>query len=136
MIPILDGFKEWDNQQPGEMHVLVCYDAVVPDLEVNKAQHIIHYSLSKSWTMFTRRFACSFGYYKDPFREESNKPRQSSSSLILLDENNNEQLPKLVEYLRIHNHEVAEPIVKLANVSFHQCFIQRKYILTKDLICP
>ncbi|XP_058456737.1 uncharacterized protein LOC131434110 [Malaya genurostris] len=111
----MDGFKEWDNQLPGEMHVLVCYDAVLPDMEICKAQHIIHFSLPKSWTMFTRRFACSFGYYKDPLREDTTMRHKPASSLMLLDENNNDQLPKLVEFLRIHNQEVAEPIVKLTN---------------------
>lgn len=111
----MDGFKEWDNQLPGEMHVLVCYDGVIPDLEISKAQHIIHFSLPNSWTMFTRRFACSFGYYRDPFRDDDSKSQKPASSVILLDENNNEQLPKLIEFLKIHNHEVAEPIIKLAN---------------------
>lgn len=99
------------------MHVLVCYDGVIPDLEICKAQNIIHFSLPNSWTMFTRRFACSFGYYRDPFRDDDNKSHKPASSVILLDENNNEQLPKLIEFLKIHNHDVAEPIVKLANVS-------------------
>ncbi|XP_065084825.1 putative ATP-dependent RNA helicase SoYb [Ochlerotatus camptorhynchus] len=111
----MDGFKEWDNQLPGEMHVMICSDAVIPDLEISKAQHIIHFSLPSSWTMFTRRFACSFGYYRDPFHEDENELRKPASSMVVLDENNNEQLPKLVEFLKIHHHEVAEPIVKLAN---------------------
>ncbi|XP_055532468.1 putative ATP-dependent RNA helicase SoYb [Wyeomyia smithii] len=112
----MDGFKEWDNQLPGEMHIMVCYDGVLPDLDINKVQHIIHFSLPKSWTMFARRFACSFGYYEDPLREQANNGQHKpASSLILLDENNNEQLPKLVEFLRIHNQEVSEPIMKLTN---------------------
>ncbi|XP_058826646.1 putative ATP-dependent RNA helicase SoYb [Topomyia yanbarensis] len=115
MLSKMDGFKEWDNQLPGEMHVMVCYDAVLPDMEINKAQHIIHFSLPKSWTMFTRRFACSFGYYRNPLCDDTTMRYNPSSSLVLLDENNNEQLPKLVEFLRIHNQEVAESIVKLTN---------------------
>ncbi|XP_055597062.1 putative ATP-dependent RNA helicase SoYb [Uranotaenia lowii] len=111
----MNGFKEWDNQLAGEMHVMVCYDDILPELEISKAQHIIHYSLPSSWTKFTRRFACSFGYYQDPFRDDCIVQQKPSSSVILLDENNNEQLPKLVEFLRIHNHDVAGPVLKLAN---------------------
>lgn len=122
-----DGFNEWDNQLPGEMHVLVCYDGVIPDLEISKAQHIIHFSLPNSWTMFTRRFACSFGYYRDPFRDDDSKSQKPASSVILLDENNNEQLPKLIEFLKIHNHEVAEPIIKLANVRI--CLTSTAFVL-------
>lgn len=112
------------------MHVMVCYDAVLPDMKISKAQHIIHFSLPNSWTMFTRRFACSFGYCKDPLREPNIGQYKPAASLVLLDENNNEQLPKLVEFLRIHDQEVAEPITKLTNVSSriknNVCFHQKR----------
>lgn len=115
-----DGFRHWDKQPAGEMLVMVCYDAILPDLEICMAQHIIHFSLAKSWTSFTRRFACAFGYYSNPFVEVATAPAQqkkgSASSLIMLDENNNEQLPTLVKFLQIHNHVVPELVLKLANV--------------------
>lgn len=117
MLTKMDGFRHWDKQLAGEMLVMVCYDAILPDLEISMAQHIIHFSLAKSWTSFTRRFACAFGYYTNPFVEgaTNHEPKKTASSLIMLDENNNEQLPTLVKFLQIHNHRVPEAVLKLAN---------------------
>uniref|UniRef100_A0A1Q3EW10 RNA helicase n=1 Tax=Culex tarsalis TaxID=7177 RepID=A0A1Q3EW10_CULTA len=119
MLTKMDGFRNWDKQPAGEMLVMVCYDAILPDLEICMAQHIIHFSLAKSWTSFTRRFACAFGFYSNPFVEAGTNQQQqqskTASSLIMLDENNNEQLPTLVKFLQIHNHNVPDAVLKLAN---------------------
>ncbi|XP_050097773.1 putative ATP-dependent RNA helicase TDRD12 [Anopheles aquasalis] len=103
----LAGFTAWDQEPVGNMSLLIVSDGVLGDLKVANAQHIIHYSLPDSWTLFTRRFATSFNYYDKVcswVEGQSNlDERQRPSSLVLLDEYSNEQLPKLIEFLELHN---------------------------------
>uniref|UniRef100_A0A182FTZ2 RNA helicase n=1 Tax=Anopheles albimanus TaxID=7167 RepID=A0A182FTZ2_ANOAL len=107
IITQLAGFAAWDQEPAGNMSLLIVSDAVLGDLKVANAQHIIHYSLPYSWTLFTRRFAASFNYYDKvcSWVEGQSNPdeRQRPSSLVLLDEDSNEQLPKLIEFLELHH---------------------------------
>uniref|UniRef100_A0A182K322 RNA helicase n=1 Tax=Anopheles christyi TaxID=43041 RepID=A0A182K322_9DIPT len=101
------GFSNWDELQPGDMVVLVCSDTVLGDLKISQAQHIIHYSLATTWSSFTRRYACSFGYYECPYLPSKGKEAKgSASSLVLLNEKNNQQLPRLVDFLELHQEPV------------------------------
>ncbi|XP_049542202.1 putative ATP-dependent RNA helicase SoYb [Anopheles darlingi] len=103
----LAGFEAWDHEPVGKMSLLIVSDAALGDLKVANAQHIIHYSLPYSWTLFTRRFATSFNYYDKicSWTEGQNNldERHRPSSLVILDEDSNEQLPKLIEFLELHN---------------------------------
>uniref|UniRef100_A0A182QK13 RNA helicase n=1 Tax=Anopheles farauti TaxID=69004 RepID=A0A182QK13_9DIPT len=110
------GFSNWDQLLPGDMVVFVCCDAVLGDLLVSKAQHIVHYSLPATWSTFTRRFASSFGYYECPYLPagEGSEGKGRPSSMVLLNENNNEQLPKLIDFLELHKRSVPDELIKLA----------------------
>ncbi|XP_061511229.1 uncharacterized protein LOC1268649 [Anopheles gambiae] len=106
------GFSNWDELQPGDMVVLVCSDTVLGDLKISKAQHIIHYSLAATWSSFTRRYACSFGYYDCPYLPAKGKEggKGLASSLVLLNEKNNQQLPRLVDFLELHQEQIPEEL--------------------------
>ncbi|XP_053668436.1 putative ATP-dependent RNA helicase SoYb [Anopheles marshallii] len=105
------GFSNWDEQLQGDMVVFVCSDEVLGDLKITKAQHIIHYSLPSTWSTFTRRYACSFEYYDSPYLScESKQAKGKPSSLVLLNENNNQELPRLVDFLELHLSKVSEKL--------------------------
>uniref|UniRef100_A0A182SY95 RNA helicase n=1 Tax=Anopheles maculatus TaxID=74869 RepID=A0A182SY95_9DIPT len=109
------GFRNWDEQLPGDMVVFVCSDEVLGDLKITKAQHIVHYSLPPTWSTFTRRYACSFEYYESPYlASEVRQAKGKPSSLVLLNENNNQELPRLVDFLELHLPKVSEKLTKYA----------------------
>ncbi|XP_050079978.1 putative ATP-dependent RNA helicase SoYb [Anopheles maculipalpis] len=109
------GFRNWDEQLPGDMVVFVCSDELLGDLKITKAQHIVHYSLPPTWSTFTRRYACSFEYYESPYlASEGKQPKGKPSSLVLLNENNNQELPRLVDFLEQHLPKVPEKLIKYA----------------------
>uniref|UniRef100_A0AAG5DVC6 RNA helicase n=1 Tax=Anopheles atroparvus TaxID=41427 RepID=A0AAG5DVC6_ANOAO len=110
------GFRYWDELVSGEMEVLVCLDELVSDLCVSKAQHIVHYSLPDSWARFTRRFAASFNYDVLPYqkRNSDESPKARPTTLVLVDENSTQQLPKLIYFLKLHNVQLPEKLSVLA----------------------
>lgn len=108
--------RQWQNHLPGQYQVLITTDYPLPDLKIDNAQNIIHYSLPRTWRQFSMRFASSFAYYDNSFNEETRK--KSPRSIVMLDENNNEQLPRLIEFLQMHGTKnISEQVLQLANVS-------------------
>ncbi|XP_058127179.1 uncharacterized protein LOC131268900 [Anopheles coustani] len=107
-----DGFRDWDNRTPGNIPVLICLDELLADLKVSKAQHIVHYSMPSTWKMFTKRFAVSFDFYQSTYL----KPKEWPSSLVLLDEIDNDLLLKLVDLLQYYSLESANELSTLAQV--------------------
>ncbi|XP_058170144.1 putative ATP-dependent RNA helicase TDRD12 [Anopheles ziemanni] len=118
-----DGFRFWDHHAHGNISVLICLDELIGLLDVSHVQHILHYSLPSSWTSFTRRFATSFSYYEthtpktaDDIAGKSGttKPSAKPSTLVLLDETNNSQLPKFIDFLQLHNIAFSQELADLA----------------------
>ncbi|CAO1420896.1 unnamed protein product [Diamesa tonsa] len=90
-----------DNQT-----VIICTDAILPSLSINMVQNIIHYSMSSTWTQFSYRFIVSFDYYKKvqgmSELEQADKSKNLPFSMILLDDENNKELPRLIEFFEDH----------------------------------
>uniref|UniRef100_A0A1I8NZG2 RNA helicase n=1 Tax=Stomoxys calcitrans TaxID=35570 RepID=A0A1I8NZG2_STOCA len=120
---------EWKKKVSSQ--ILICTDARFPELQVQNVHNLIHYSMPTSWTQFTTRFSalaqtydnfvCK--YIEDTHTSTVNKPINSSSSLhvgtpahsmILLDEDNSLQLPRLVDFMRKHNQYVHPDILAVS----------------------
>ncbi|XP_055390342.1 putative ATP-dependent RNA helicase TDRD12 [Condylostylus longicornis] len=108
----------WNNSVTKS--ILICSDDVLAELNIRDAQNLIHYSLSSSWTKICYRFSMCLQYHEnrliindkiDVFTEPKKEP---AKTLILLDEFNNEQLPKLINFLKRNNIVIDERIWKLA----------------------
>ena len=104
---------------------------MLPELEIQNAQNLINYTLSSSWTRTCFRFSVFLRFYTDQirvnialkmsshkiyrnnfkFQEVTNEMR--ANTLILLDEDNNEQLPKLVKFLERNNTKIHPSIKSL-----------------------
>lgn len=110
--------SQWKIHLPGQYQVMITTDYSLPELKIDNAQNIIHYSLPRTWREFSMRFASSFKYYDNRFDEEPRK--NSPRSIVMLDENNNEQLPRLIEFLQMHGTKnIPERVLQLASVSFN-----------------
>lgn len=127
--------------------ILVCTDARFPELKIQNVYHLIHYSMPTSWTQFTTRFSALAQTYDNfvskKFEEApllataSNTTRSldvSAHSMILLDEDNSLQLPRLVDFLRKHNQAVHSDILAVSK----RVLIEREEsrLCKGILLCP
>ncbi|XP_058976199.1 putative ATP-dependent RNA helicase TDRD12 [Musca domestica] len=136
---------EWKNKVSSQ--ILVCTDARFPELKIQNVYHLIHYSMPTSWTQFTTRFSALAQTYDNfvskKFEEAplvataSNTTRSldvSAHSMILLDEDNSLQLPRLVDFLRKHNQAVHSDILAVSK----RVLIEREEsrLCKGILLCP
>lgn len=91
--------------------VLICTDRSIGDLRLSNAQNIVHYSIPHTWTAFAYRCSSSFDYFED-FVRHREAVRPAPHSLVLLDEHNNVQLPRLIEFLEQHGAAVGDAAVQ------------------------
>uniref|UniRef100_A0A1A9WKS7 Probable ATP-dependent RNA helicase spindle-E n=1 Tax=Glossina brevipalpis TaxID=37001 RepID=A0A1A9WKS7_9MUSC len=107
--------NEWKYKISNQ--ILVCIDAGLADLQIRNVQNLIHYSMPSSWTQFTTRFSVLQGSYDNflinNFEKMLNYVDNTKKvrSLILLDEDNNEQLPRLVHFMRMHD-QIVHPNIR------------------------
>uniref|UniRef100_A0A1A9X2D7 RNA helicase n=1 Tax=Glossina brevipalpis TaxID=37001 RepID=A0A1A9X2D7_9MUSC len=97
--------------------ILVCTDSELPELQIQNALNLIHYSMPNLWTQFTARFSVLALSYDNiickksrVFKRNTNKVR----SLILLDENNGQQVQRLVRFMRKHDQILPQNIETVA----------------------
>lgn len=122
----------WMQDARGE--VLLCTDAC-PELDIRHAHTLVNYSMSDSWSKFKLRHLALADNLRNQFAKmlpqeqqakkqgELNSIRRISLStfclsvellsMVYLDESNNQQLPRLVDFLQMHQR-VDERIVLIA----------------------
>ena len=87
--------------------ILVCADSSFPELQIQNVSHVIHYSMPTSWTKFTARFSALAqtydNYVSKNFEIPTGVDRPTARSLILLDEENSIQLPRLMDFMKKHD---------------------------------
>lgn len=98
--------------RPRTLAVLVCTDRTIAELRLGHAQNIVHYSVPATWTAFAYRFAACFDYFEDRVRHREATVRTAPHSLVLLDEQNTVQLPKLIEFMESHGRRVEDARVQ------------------------
>ncbi|KAI8126831.1 putative ATP-dependent RNA helicase BoYb [Lucilia cuprina] len=133
---------EWKKKISSQ--ILVCTDARFYELKIQNVNNLIHYSMPTSWTQFTTRFSALArtynNYVSQNFEQisvattafEANK--NCPHSIILLDENNSLQLPRLVDFMRKHNQTVHEEILAVSKRVLIMREEQR--IFKGSLLCP
>ncbi|XP_055913578.1 putative ATP-dependent RNA helicase TDRD12 [Eupeodes corollae] len=97
-----DMIKEWKEKTVCHQ-ILITSDAVLPELMLQNIWTLIHYSMPMSWTKFNFRFSLFLDNYENLLISDFEKPSKVPKCLILLDENNNLQLPRLIEFMKNHN---------------------------------
>ncbi|KAH8384891.1 hypothetical protein KR093_011820, partial [Drosophila rubida] len=119
---VRDRVHRWMLDTRGEL--LLCTDDC-PELDIRHAHTLVHYSMSDSWSKFKLRHLVLSENLCNQFEQllQQEDTRESMAdqkfkengllSMIFLDETNNMQLPRLVEFLQMHQN-VDERIVSLA----------------------
>ncbi|KAH8289337.1 hypothetical protein KR054_003878, partial [Drosophila jambulina] len=76
-----------------------------PELSIRKAHTLIHYSMSRSWGRFKMRYLALAGNLSNKLDQDPSRRETESlqlHSLVLLDDSNQMQLPRLVDFARKH----------------------------------
>lgn len=101
--------SEWNrNKSAGSFSVIVGSDQYLRTVDLGLAQHLIHYSLPETFDMFSARFACSLVFYSKKL-SKTNSGEQTA--MIMLDEKNNLELPRLIEFWKLHQNIVLPPTI-------------------------
>ncbi|XP_053949152.1 uncharacterized protein LOC128857417 [Anastrepha ludens] len=99
--------EEWRKKKVMSSRILVCADSSFPELQIQNVSHVIHYSMPTSWTKFTARFSALAQTYENyvckNFDMLTGLDRPTARSLILLDEENSIQLPRLMDFMKKHD---------------------------------
>ncbi|CAK1548998.1 unnamed protein product [Leptosia nina] len=87
----------WDEYQvPLIGPILICTDDNLSHLNITDASYLIHFSLPKAYSFFSRRFSVLKDNYTSIFRSET----KTVKIKMLLEEANTEKLPKILNFLK------------------------------------
>lgn len=90
--------------------ILLCTDNC-PELDIRDAHTIIHHSMSHSWSKFKLRHLKISDNLCNMVKPTASIVKKPLYSLVLLDDNNHRQLPRLVDFLQLHqkvDHRLVE----------------------------
>ena len=121
-----DDIKNHQIEIKDNKTVIICVDTILPSLRsIKMVQNLIHFSLPSTWTQFSYRFTVSFDYYKKVLCMSEQERTDDSNilpfTIVLLDNNNNKELPRLIEFFEEHKlYKVTDQIKSMVAVS---CFV-------------
>lgn len=98
--------NNWNFSESANLEVIVCTDSILYELHLDRVKRMIHYSLPAKWSMFAKRFSAFFDSIPNILVGEK---RTKTSSLIMVDKTNNEQLPHLIDFFKSHGFEKIVP---------------------------
>ncbi|XP_039487372.1 putative ATP-dependent RNA helicase BoYb [Drosophila santomea] len=91
--------NNWRERSHGV--ILLCTDNC-PELDIRDAHTLIHHSMSQSWSKFKLRHLKISDNLCNIVDSTANIVKMPLNSLVLLDNNNHRQLPRLVDFLQLH----------------------------------
>ncbi|KAJ6624811.1 putative ATP-dependent RNA helicase TDRD12, partial [Pseudolycoriella hygida] len=116
-LEILKIKKAIQSCRPGEFKMLICTDETLADLNVCRANHIVHCTLPATWTLFVKRFSVLLGSHENLLTRKRNN-KSKTTSIVFVDEKNNKELPRLIEFMEIRgNCDIPENVLNLAELS-------------------
>ncbi|XP_017045566.1 putative ATP-dependent RNA helicase BoYb [Drosophila ficusphila] len=92
--------------------ILLCTDSC-PELIIRDAHSLIHYSMSRSWSQFKLRHLVLSEHLSNLFASPVGPLKRQLQSLVLLDDSNHRKLPRLVDFLQVHQ-EVDPAVLAVA----------------------
>ncbi|PSN55645.1 hypothetical protein C0J52_21816 [Blattella germanica] len=93
-------FLDWKKTTPGFHKILVCTDAVLPNLDAYDALWLIHYSLPASKTLFSFRFSCLMNNYKDIFCKGNDDLPDCDVHIFVDQDKDSERIPEIVRLMK------------------------------------
>ncbi|KAH8354864.1 hypothetical protein KR084_012638, partial [Drosophila pseudotakahashii] len=109
-LEVLEKVHRWQAGSGGL--ILLCTDNC-PELVVRDAHTLIHYSMSQSWSKFKMRHLMVSDNLCNSLAATVDPVKVPLHSLVLLDDNNQRELPRLVNFLQLHQ-EVDPAVVAVA----------------------
>ncbi|EDV98077.1 GH22915 [Drosophila grimshawi] len=120
-LTVREHVHRWMQQTRGELLLRTDH---CPELDIRHAHTLLHYSMSDTWSKFKFRHLTLADNLRNCFKDsqlevkskqgaERHLEQESLLSLVFLDESNNNQLPRLVNFLQMHQ-AVDERVVQLA----------------------
>lgn len=109
----------------GYIKLVLATDDAMINYTIKNAQILIHFSLPKSWTIFTKRFASCFNYYKSFIA--SNFEGFVPTAVVMMDQDNIIEVPRMISFLRDHRlvkgpHQMSKEILEFVEVILLQKF--------------
>lgn len=105
---------EWAREGNDKKILLMTDDAFVQG-KIKCAQVLIHFSLPSNWTSFSRRFSA---LNNTLLRYVNGQSSEKSSSLVLLDNENYNEVPRLIDFLKTRGiaAEIPQQITEIVQV--------------------
>lgn len=97
----LERVNRWKQDHRSE--ILLCTD-LCPELDIRSAHTLIHYGLSRTWSKFKLRHLFLADHFRNSLQPGSSEATQplSLQSFAIVDDGNQRQLPRLVDFLQQH----------------------------------
>lgn len=107
----LERVNRWTQEHRNE--ILLCTD-LCPELDIRNTHTLVHYGLSRTWSKFKLRHLFLADHFRNSLLPGSEDTEPLSlQSFAILDDGNQRQLPRLVDFLQQHQ-PVEDAIVELA----------------------
>lgn len=107
--------RAWTQQSVKKFPLLITNDLVLQKMELRNFQHLIHFTVPKSWEDFTRRFEVLLDQVY--FQRETKSIETLPTTKIFLDDKNVMQFAKIVDFLKSRKFlKVSEAAVAYAKV--------------------
>lgn len=105
----------WNNADK-DLFVLLITDEMWPSLSIRNAEILIHFSLPDNWKKFSQRLVMMSGNF---LRKAEGKSNVRLDSIVLLDDANANEIPKLVEFLKDREvlKDIPAPVSEMVQVS-------------------
>ncbi|KAL4712128.1 hypothetical protein ACJJTC_010989 [Scirpophaga incertulas] len=99
-----------DYQEPVLGPILICCDGNLTHLNITDGNYLIHYSLPQLFSMFCKRFSVLNNNYSSIFKET----KADIKIKVLIDEDNVEQLPKILNFVKRCTSKIPEALGKIS----------------------
>lgn len=102
--------RNWLQEERGNFSVLIATDAVLEAMRLNQVQNLVHFSLPRTWSIFTQRFStlmCNF--YKSIEKKDDSK---TVATKIFIDEEKNvKEFVHLVKFMESREMDGIPPAI-------------------------
>ncbi|KAH8361165.1 hypothetical protein KR200_003745 [Drosophila serrata] len=139
-LEVREQFHQWLSHTHG---IILLITDNCPELKIRSAHTLIHYSMSNSWSKFKMRHLAISDNLNNKLHSDFSRRRNpiQLNSLVLLDETNQKQLPRLVDFAQRFQHvdddivAVAKQIrLQLARLTADQSIVCRQIMMLGDCI--
>lgn len=118
----------WNEyQEPLSSPIMVCCDDNLSYMNITDAHYLVHYSLPNLFSNFCKRFSVLNDNYGSIFQEDN----ESVKIKMLLENDNTEQLPKILHFIKRCTNDVPEALENIC-----ASIVSKKELAKADKMVP